>query len=247
MLDRKYDNALAEVMAHCANDRKIQNALVDQVPCIIALQDRALAYIRRSTVFSEEGEIVQYQAAKLIVDDLLRFAPIGELFWDPEVTEIMVIAPDDVWVECQGRIKPVDVQFHDEEHVLRTIDRIVSPDGCRCDNRGRQFYACSLLCKGTPFDGCRVSAIRDDTDGHWKLNIRKRGNDVPVDAPHQHIYHGCLVESMADYYRALVSARMGISDGCPDKKTQPPQLLTETPGTWAQLPRIPTAKKKEIS
>lgn len=113
MLDRKYDNALAEVMAHCANDRKIQNALVNQVPCIIALQDRALAYIRRSTVFSEEGEIVQYQAAKLIVDDLLRFAPIGELFWDPEVTEIMVNAPDDVWVECQGRIKPVDVQFHD--------------------------------------------------------------------------------------------------------------------------------------
>lgn len=33
MLDSKYDNALAEVMAHCANDRKIQNALVDQVPC----------------------------------------------------------------------------------------------------------------------------------------------------------------------------------------------------------------------
>lgn len=32
MLDSKYDNALAEVMAHCANDRKIQIALLDMEP-----------------------------------------------------------------------------------------------------------------------------------------------------------------------------------------------------------------------
>ena len=135
---------------------------------------------------------------------------IEELLWNPEVTEIMVNAPDDVWVERHGRIKPVDVQFSDEEHVLRTIKLMVYPDGCCHDDRGRQFYACSLLRKGTPFDGCCVSAIREAADGHWKLNIRKRDNAVPVDTSHEHIDHGSLVESMADYYRTLVSARMGI-------------------------------------
>lgn len=136
--------------------------------------------------------------------------PIEELLWDPEITEIMVNAPDDVWVERQGRTEPVGVQLLDERYVLRTIERMVSPDGCHGDSRGRQFYACGLLRKGTPFDGCNVSAIRDDADGHWKLNIRKRCNDVPVDTPHRHICHDCLVESMAAYYRALVFARMGI-------------------------------------
>ena len=137
---------------------------------------------------------------------------IEELLRDPEVTEIMVNAPDDIWVERQGRIEPANVQFLDERHVQRTIERLVNPDGCHSDSRGRQFYACSLLRKGTPFDGCRVSAVRDDTDVHWKLNIRKRGNDVPVDTPHQLIYHGCLVENMADYHRALVFDRMGIGN-----------------------------------
>lgn len=135
---------------------------------------------------------------------------IEELLRDPEVTEIMVNAPDDVWVERQGRIEPTGVKFLDEEHVLRTIECLADPDGCHRDDRGRQFYACSLLRKGTPFDGCCVSATRDDGDGHWKLNIRKRGNDVPVDTSHEHIYHGCLVDSMVDYYRALIFARMGI-------------------------------------
>lgn len=135
---------------------------------------------------------------------------IEELFRDSEVTEIMVDAPDSVHVERQGRIEPADVQFFDERHVQRTIERIVDPDGRGCNRRGQQFYACSLLRKGTPFDGCRVSAMRDDTDGHWKLNIRKRGNDVPVDMLRERIDCGCLEEGMADYYRSLVLARMGI-------------------------------------
>lgn len=136
--------------------------------------------------------------------------PLEELFRDPEVSEIMVDAPDSVRVERQGRIELADVQFLDERHVQRTIERIVDPDDRGCNRRGQQYYACSLLRKETPFDGCRVSAIRDDTDGHWKLNISKRGEDVPVDMLRERIDCGCLVEGMADYYRSLVLARMGI-------------------------------------
>lgn len=135
---------------------------------------------------------------------------IEELLCDPEVTEIMVNASDDVWVERQGRIELVGVQFPDEEHILRTIKLIVYPDGCCRDDRGQQFYACSLLRKGTPFDSCCVSAIRDADDGHWKLNIRKRDNAVPVDTPHRLICHGCLTERMTDYYRTLIFARMAF-------------------------------------
>ena len=146
--------------------------------------------------------------------------PLEELFRDPEVTEIMVDAPDSVWVVRRGRIEPVGVKFLDEEHVQRTIEHLVDPDDCHRDDRGRQFYACSLLRKGTPFDGCCVSAIRDDADGHWKLNIRKRDNAVPVDTAHQLICQGCSVDRMADYYRVLVFARMGIGSDAEAPKVE---------------------------
>ena len=59
MLDRKYDNALSEVMSRCANDLQNQVALVGQVSDgIDTLRDRALAYVHRSPAFSEEEEDV---------------------------------------------------------------------------------------------------------------------------------------------------------------------------------------------
>lgn len=137
---------------------------------------------------------------------------LEELLRDPEVSEIMVDAPDSVWVVRRGRIEPTGVKFLDEEHVLRTIERLVNPDGRHRDNRGRQFYACSLLRKGMPFDGSRVNAMLDATDGHWKLNIRKCGNDDDIDVSHQHIDDGCSSQSMAEYYSSIGFARMGISD-----------------------------------
>ena len=136
--------------------------------------------------------------------------PLMELLWDPEVSEIMVDAPDSVWVVRRDRIEPVGVMFLDEEHLQRTIENFASSDGCRCGGRDPQYYDCILHCEGAPFDGSRVNAMLDATDGHWKLNISKRGNDVPVDTTHERIDCGCLVEGMADYYRSLVLARMGI-------------------------------------
>lgn len=218
MLESKYDSAIAEVMANCANDRQIQNALVDQASdCITTLQDCALAHVRQFSAFSEEGEDDQRQTAKLVADDLFRFGPIAELLWDPEVTEIMVNTPDSVWIERQGRIAPTGVKFRDEEHVLRTIERIVSPDGCRCDNRDSQII-CTLNRDGAPFDGAHVSAMAND----WVLNIRKRGNDNDIDTPFQNFDYDSWVktlgENLANYYRSELFARMGISDGYPDKE-----------------------------
>lgn len=143
--------------------------------------------------------------------------PLEELLWDPEVSEIMVNAPDDVWVERRGverrgRIEHTGVQFLDEEHLQRTIENFASSDGCRCDGRDPQCYDCILHCKGAPFDGSRVNAMLDATDGRWKLNIRKCGNDDDVDAFHRHIDDGFSSQSMAEYYSSIISARMGISD-----------------------------------
>ncbi len=52
---------------------------------------------------------------------------------DPEITDIMVNGHDEVFIECQGKVKRANVSFRDEEHVLNLARRIVSRVGRRVD------------------------------------------------------------------------------------------------------------------
>lgn len=208
MLDKMYDNAVAEVMSRCANDLQNQVALVGEVSDgIERLQDRALAYVSRSPTFEDADEDVKRQAAKFVVDDLFQLGPIEELLWDPEVSEIMVNSPDQVMVERRGKITLSDVHFFDEEHVQRTIARIVSSDGRRCDNQS-PLCDCMLHRTGAPFDGSRVNAVAFGIAKHWTLDVRKFRNDALT--PESLIANGSMDENMADFLQALVLARMNI-------------------------------------
>ena len=208
MLDKMYDNAVAEVMSRCANDLQNQVALVGEVSDgIERLQDRALAYVSRSPDFEGADEDVKRQAAKFVVDDLFQLGPIEELLWDPEVSEIMVNSPDQVMVERRGKITLSGVHFFDEEHVQRTIARIVSSDGRRCDNQS-PLCDCMLHRAGAPFDGSRVNAVAFGIAKHWTLDVRKFRNDALT--PESLIANGSMDENMADFLQALVLARMNI-------------------------------------
>jgi pilus assembly protein CpaF len=88
-----------------------------------------------------------------VSDEVVGFGPIESLLRDPDVTEVMVNGPDDVYVEREGRIERVsDGLFEGEEAVLHLIERIVGPLGLRVD--GSSPWADARL----P-DGSRVHAI----------------------------------------------------------------------------------------
>jgi Flp pilus assembly CpaF family ATPase len=62
-------------------------------------------------------------------DSVTRTEPISIEFLlkDPEVTEVMVNGPDDVYVERKGRLERApDGLFEGEEAVLLVIERIVA-------------------------------------------------------------------------------------------------------------------------
>ena len=67
------------------------------------------------------------------LNDLYYLGPIEELLPDTSISEIMVNAPDDVWVERAGLLQRVPVAFEDDDHVKFIINRIASADGRRCD------------------------------------------------------------------------------------------------------------------
>ncbi|MDY6868544.1 MAG: CpaF family protein, partial [Chloroflexota bacterium] len=70
---------------------------------------------------------------KLLTADIVGYGPLEPLLNDPDITEIMVNGHDQIYVERRGLIELTSVNFEDDEHLMRVIDRIVSPIGRRVD------------------------------------------------------------------------------------------------------------------
>jgi pilus assembly protein CpaF len=66
--------------------------------------------------------------------DLIGYGPIEQLLPDPDISEIMINGASHIFVERNGEILETDVHFQDDNHLLRIIDRIVSPMGRHVDS-----------------------------------------------------------------------------------------------------------------
>jgi pilus assembly protein CpaF len=95
----------------------------------------------------ERGRIVRE-----VSDDILGYGPLESLLADESISEVMVNAHDQIYVERSGRLEFVDVAFTDDEHLMRIIDKIVSQVGRRIDE------AAPMVDARLP-DGSRVNAI----------------------------------------------------------------------------------------
>jgi pilus assembly protein CpaF len=133
---------------------------------------------------------------------LQALGPLRVLVEDDSLTEIMVVGPDMIYVEAQGKIVLTDVRFRDSEHLLKVIDLIVAAVGRRVDVR-------QPLCDARLLDGSRVNAVVPPVaiDGPI-LTIRKfakerlRITDL--------IHFGTIDEAGASFMQACVLARANI-------------------------------------
>jgi pilus assembly protein CpaF len=137
-----------------------------------------------------------------ISDDILGYGPIEPYLRDPDLTEVMVNGPFDIWVERNGRITKVDGRFNDESHLRRTIDKIVSRIGRRVDE------ASPMVDARLP-DGSRVNAVIPPlaVDGSL-LTIRKFSAD-PLTA-NDLVDYGTMSQRTADFLEACVRGRLNI-------------------------------------
>ncbi|HUS13667.1 MAG TPA: CpaF family protein [Chloroflexia bacterium] len=96
---------------------------------------------------AERGKVFEQVYA-----EIQGYGPLQQLLNSDSVSEIMVNGPHQVWVEREGRITLTDINFKDDEHVMRIISRIVAPLGRRCDES-------SPMVDARLPDGSRVNAI----------------------------------------------------------------------------------------
>jgi pilus assembly protein CpaF len=138
-----------------------------------------------------------------ICDEILGHGPIEPLLRDPDVTEIMVNGPDQIFVERFGHIVPVDAAFIDEEHLRRIIDKIVARVGRRIDEASPMVDARLL-------DGSRVNAVVPPIalDGSI-LTIRKFATDPYT--MEDLLAFGTLTKPVADVLAACVRGRLDIA------------------------------------
>ena len=87
-----------------------------------------------------------------IADDILGYGPLEPFLRDAAVTEVMVNGPNQVYIERSGKLELTNTSFLDDAHLLRIIDKIVSPIGRRIDES-------SPMVDARLPDGSRVNAI----------------------------------------------------------------------------------------
>src|SRR6059036_276702 len=142
------------------------------------------------------------QIIREITDDILGYGPIEPLLRDDSVTEIMINAPDRVYIERGGKLEHTPVRFVDDSHLLRIIDKIVSQVGRRVDE------ASPMVDARLP-DGSRVNAIipplalRGPT-----LTIRKFSRDPYT--MNDLISFGSISPKAAQFLAACVKGKLNI-------------------------------------
>jgi pilus assembly protein CpaF len=157
---------------------------------------------------------------KDLVDEVLGYGPIQQLLNDATVTEIMVNGPNQVYCERNGRLTLTDLQFYDDNHVLRIIEKIVSPIGRRIDE------STPMVDARLP-DGSRVNAIIPPLSLVGPtITIRKFSRD-PFTVEDL-IRFGTVTQEMADFLKACVQARLNIivSGGTGSGKTTTLNVLS---------------------
>ena len=128
---------------------QLHNVAVDDA----TVRDRVVAEVRAR--LSLETGLSREERERLgseITDDILGYGPLERLLTDDSITEIMVNGPGEIWIERQGRLYETTVRFHDDSHLRRIINRIVSQVGRRIDES-------SPMVDARLPDGSRVNAI----------------------------------------------------------------------------------------
>ncbi len=153
----------------------------------------------------DQYQFTKYEQTRIFVevqDEITGFGPIQSLLADPDISEIMVCGPEQVYIEKNGKLEDTQIRFTDSDHVMRIITRILAPLGRRVDQE-------ILMADARLPDGSRVNiAIPPVAVDGPILTIRKfLESKLTIQ---QSIKLGTITEHMAEFIEACVAARLNI-------------------------------------
>lgn len=190
---------------------RVRRRLVDDG--LTAVPDSA----RVAVALREEGVVLGDESLLDLVstlrDELGGLGPLQPLVLDPDITDVLVNGPDDVWIDRGHGLQRAAVRFPDAASVVRLAQRLASLVGRRLD-------------EASPFVDAR---LRDGTRLHAVIPpISGEAAAISLRIPHHRgfglddlIALGAVDERGAAWLRAIVDARLAflVSGGTGSGKT----------------------------
>ncbi|ATJ85557.1 CpaF family protein [Ralstonia solanacearum] len=177
---------------------RLQQLTPDQVK-------RELAQLVERLVDEGKHQLNEAERRRLVSDvqdEMLGYGPLEPLLADPTISDILVNTYRRVYVERRGKLELTTVTFHDDAHLMRVIEKMVSRVGRRIDES-------SPMVDARLPDGSRINAIIPPSaiDGPL-LSIRRFAvNPLTIQ---DLIGFRTLTPEMAQLLDAMVKAKLNI-------------------------------------
>jgi pilus assembly protein CpaF len=148
-----------------------------------------------------------------LFNEVMGLGPLEQLLRDPNITEVMVNGPRQVFVERGGKLFLSDVGFRDEEHVMQIIEKIVNA-------MGRHVDEASPMVDARLKDGSRVNIIIPPLSLVGPVITIRKFSKKPFTI-NDLIGFGSLTPRMANFLEACVKGNLNmmVSGGTGSGKT----------------------------
>lgn len=171
------------------NDKNTKEFINEEIDKCIEGYD--LTNLERSHIFN------------MIDDEINGKGPLGELLKDKNITEIMVNGPKEIYVEIDGRlIRDDSVSFINDEHIVRTVQRLIQP-------LGRTIDSSNPMVDSRLEDGSRINAVIPPLSVRGPVVTIRKFKDEMTNID-ELLRIGTLTPYMARFLNAAVLGKLNI-------------------------------------
>ncbi|HET9258498.1 MAG TPA: CpaF family protein [Acidimicrobiia bacterium] len=213
--------------------------VVEKISRVIATGSTPL---RPGEVGTEAGRLLGMEApwhnpaqVAMVVDRVLALGPIQELVGDPEVSDVLVNGPEEVWVDRGEGLELTGASFLSTDDLVATVERVIAPLGLRIDRS-------SPMVDARLPDGSRLHAILPPAAVDCPLVAIRRFTQR-VKTLDDLVALGAATSQQLEELRAAIRARetIVISGGTGAGKTTLLNLLAATIDTGDRIVTIEDA------
>lgn len=189
-LHRKMLNRVNLEVLSALPEQRMREEVRTSVARLVDEEDSPLSLVEKEQVISE------------VLDEVFGLGPLEPLLQDPTISDILVTGPKLVYIERAGKLYRTPVEFKDNSHLMRIIEKIVSRVGRRVDES-------SPMVDARLPDGSRVNAVIPPIalDGPI-LSIRRFGRTRLTDK--DFVENLTVTQGMMDLLNACVRSRLNI-------------------------------------
>ena len=181
----------------------VENLINNQIPSNVSLDTYINDQIDETLEDYDLDAQERSHIFNLIQNEINGYGPLTDLLNNDSVTEIMVNGINDIYVEVDGKLlKDESVSFINDNHIVRTVQRIVQP-------LGRTIDAVNPMVDARLPDGSRLNAIIPPLSLKGPVvTIRKFSKRM--DSIDDLLRMGTMTTNMARFLEACVEAKLNI-------------------------------------